>query len=153
MKRSLRRAPRQAGRKAVKPVDARALIKRLQAAKFGDKRARRTGLQRCNELQILSAARGVTRTVRVIGGILVLGLDQLDPAPVIGKPADKAGRFKMAVGRADNIGRAGAEAEAQRDFVLRWYHAMIAEMGLEDFERYNSAEIERHGATNLTGGS
>lgn len=145
---------RKAGRKAVAPIDARALFKRLEAAKFGEKRVRRSDLQALDDLQVLSAAHVRVRTTRVIGGVLIFGIDQLDPVPAGRHSANKTGLLKAVVSSPNNIGRARAKPEAQRDFVLRWEHAMIAEMGLEDFERYYRSEIERgHGFTALTGDS
>lgn len=154
MRDSLGGISRKAGRKAVKPEDARALFKRLEAAKLGEKRVRRSDLQALDDLQVLSAAHVRVRTTRVIGGVLIFGIDQLDPVPAGRHSANKTGLLKAVVSSPNNISRARAKPEAQRDFVLRWEHAMIAEMGLENFERYYRSEIERgHGFTALNGDS
>jgi hypothetical protein len=117
-------------------------MKRLQAAKFGGKRFRRGAMKALDELQLRELARVDAYTARTIGGVLVLGLDQLE-AVAIPNAAKETGGSKIAKYPARNLVAGGGEPESDEDFALRWHTALCGIMGEDEVQRVYVALVER----------
>lgn len=99
------------------------------------------------ELERVPVSVGIARSTETIRNVVIYGLHELDSPGTPGHHPDQT-LLLQGVKDAVNVA-AAAHSRSGTDLLEIWRHAMVREMGMEEFEKYcfSTCKRHRHGRT------